>query len=124
MESEIHHRNVELYHIVLNGTPELVTGAGCIFQTWMSTTHTAIDMSGHGEQFAFLSPQLPELASLFDGITKDALAERLRMYLLRRGEDARVTQSELDTGWDDIRIVGDQARECADKGLGLIWLTV
>jgi hypothetical protein len=124
MVAEPCHRNVRLYHFILNWTPKLVTGSGSIFQTWFSRTHAAIDFTGRGEHFGFLSPQLPELASLYDDVSKDALAERFRMHVLREGKDGDLCPTEIDFVWREFRALGDQARECADKGLGLIWLTV
>ena len=55
VDIEINHRNVELYHWILNQTPEPVEGAGSIFQTWFHSNHAAISLDSYNEDFAFTS---------------------------------------------------------------------
>ena len=60
----INHRNVDLYHWILNGGPELASGGGSIFQTWYEPDqHSALKLDKYNERFAFHANQLVELAA-------------------------------------------------------------
>lgn len=66
----VNHRNADLYHWILNGGPELVTGGGSIFQTWYEPNYSAaVKLDKYNERFAFHSDQISELASLVAGVT-------------------------------------------------------
>ena len=86
---EINHRNVDLYHLILNGAADFVTGSGSIFQTWLETasnrTHAAIDITGDNEHFAFHSGQLPELAELLSSVDAESVRSRYTQWLRANG---------------------------------------
>lgn len=64
------HKNVELYHYLLNGTDEIVFGAGSLFQTWFNIKeHSAISMDSCNDNFAFSSAQIPELLGLLNDLS-------------------------------------------------------
>lgn len=122
--TQINHGNVDLYHEILNGTPDPSKGAGTIFQTWFMRRHAAIDLTGDRESFAFMSPRLPELSGVFRGVSKEMAAYRFRQWLRRKGDDGAPSEGEDNAVWMDFCFVRQQAEECADKGLGLIWVGV
>lgn len=69
----INHRNVDLYHWILNGGPALATGAGSIFQTWYEPDrHAALKLDALNERFAFRSGQLPDLLTLVEAVTVES----------------------------------------------------
>ena len=57
----VNHRNPDLYHWILNGSADLVTDAGALFQVWYAPDHAAniLKLDGHNERFAVTSGQLP-----------------------------------------------------------------
>lgn len=62
----VNHGNTDLYHWILNGGPEPVTGAGSLFQTWHDPDQPAValKLDTYNERFAFRADQLAELAAL------------------------------------------------------------
>jgi hypothetical protein len=119
---EINHRNVDLYHWVLNGTPEPVPGAGSVFQTWFADTHDAIDLFDDNERFAFDSGRTRELHRLAVTVTRDQTGERFRLWLAGRGHTAEVSDGEVDGVWEDFAAFRDLVGSSVERGWGLIWV--
>ncbi len=123
---EINHLNVDLYHLILNGTTDFVTGSGSIFQTWLQTpydnTHSAIDLTGDNENFAFRSNQLPELLSLLSSIEPDKVRECYTQWLSSVGDDYVPSSSECSDIAIEISEFTSAIREAVNKSHGLIWI--
>lgn len=78
--AECTHGNVDLYHLILNGTTEFVKGSGSFFQTWLTNDqHSAIIINV--EAFAFKSHQIPELLQLVSGVTVELVQSRFTQWL-------------------------------------------
>ncbi len=91
----VNHRNVDLFHLILNGTKEFVNGSGALFQTWLESgdthKHNAIDLTHANEDFAFKSDQVPELASLLSQVNMDMVKSGFSEWLHSQGESYDVT---------------------------------
>ena len=84
----INHRNADLYHWILNGGPELVNGAGSIFQTWYEPDQcpAVLKLDEHNERFAFRAPQLAELATLLKSVDTDQVYRSFCNWLTSQGK--------------------------------------
>lgn len=124
---EINRRNVDLYHLLLNGTTDFVTGSGSIFQTWLETSedssHSAIDLTGDNEHFAFHSHQLADLIALLSLIDSDAVLSRFTEWLRARGDDYTPSQSECSEMAAELSQFASAIRVAADESKGLIWIS-
>ncbi|MCG9732077.1 hypothetical protein L1D44_20010 [Shewanella sp. Isolate13] len=121
---DVNHRNVDLYHYILNNTEARVRGAGSLFQTWLDINqHDAIKMDAEGESFAFKSRSLPELSTLLSQLDEQTIRDRFNAWLLEHNPDYIPQESEyLDiiTGWKRFNVGVAKAIE---QHWGLIWVT-
>jgi hypothetical protein len=121
---EINHRNVDLYHLILNGTADFVAGSGSIFQTWLTNKrHSAIDLTGDNEHFAFTSDQIPALVDLLSKVDVDAVKSRLTQWLRSKGEDYDPADDECEEVAQEFSAFAAAAREAAKNSQGLIWIS-
>ena len=77
------HRNVLLYHLILNGTQEPVCGPGSLFQTWFHQTHSAIALDEHNEAFALQCDDASKLLHLAESITKSSVSTAFNEWSLK-----------------------------------------
>ncbi|MEM1109211.1 MAG: hypothetical protein AAGH99_11045 [Planctomycetota bacterium] len=121
---EINHRNTDLYHLILNGTQDFVTGSGSIFQTWheppASSIHSAIDLTG--EDFAFRSDQVPALVGLLSKVDFDTVKFRYCQWLESKDEIYDIPSEEIDAMLEDFAGMDVIVREAMEKRWGLIWI--
>jgi hypothetical protein len=119
----LNHRNADLYHWILNGGVELVTGAGSIFQTWYAPDqHAAIKLDALNERFAFRSSQLPELLTRVDQVTVPTVLTAFRAWCESQGQDG----SDLDEYAcqpfvDEFTNFGMGLKQAISRGHGLVW---
>lgn len=73
---EINHRMVETFHYILNGTKELVGGAGCVFQTWLEPRHSTVAITIDGENFALKSGEISNFKALLESVYPEKATER------------------------------------------------
>lgn len=118
------HRNVDLFHRILNGTDEFVTGAGTLFQTWLESgdtrKHTAIDLTHANEDFAFKSAQVGELAQLLSQVSLDDVRDGFTHWLRQQGEAGDVSDEECVEILDEFKQFADTASEAARYSKGLM----
>ncbi|GIU32826.1 hypothetical protein L2719_09750 [Shewanella schlegeliana] len=121
---DINHRNVDLYHYILNDTEELVRGAGSIFQTWLDINHhDAIKMDRSNESFAFESHRLAELAILLSKLDEQTVRNRFNAWLLEHNPDYIPQESEyleMFTGWQRFKA---GIAKAVEQNWGLVWVT-
>ena len=120
---EINHRNVELHHLILNGTAELVDGSGSIFQTWFAKSHSAIDITGDRDYFAFKSNKLPALAELALRIDGPTVKVRFTQWLRNNGDRYEPSDEECNEIAKEYQSFAESLREAVHKGYGLIWVS-
>lgn len=121
---EVNHRNVDLFHIFLNGSTEHVTGAGTFYQTWLTTKHdTAIDLTNVNENFAFYSDDIPELLELVKKIDRDRIQQACSLW-------TGSSQGKWEPDEDDCDLLMEefsdfiQGLETAVKdNNGIIWIS-
>lgn len=117
----VNHRNCELYHWILNGDPDLVSGAGSIFQTWFSEgEHSAITLDTYGEDYAFTPAQTAELADLVAKVDLAAAHRGYAGYCLQEGHN-EPGESESASFVDEFRALGKGLQEAVEKGYGIAW---
>lgn len=120
---EICHRNVSLYHRLLNGSPELAAGAGSIFQTWMDPlNHSAIDISGHGEHFAFKSHMVPALAELASAVDLARARREFSAWQRSRGEEHNVDDRDCEEFVKEFADFSDALNGVVVSSRGIIWI--
>lgn len=119
----INHRNVDLYHWILNGGPELADGAGSIFQTWYEPDqHAAIKLDELNERFAFLSAQLPELLALVKAVDVPRVMRGFVDWLKQRGErHDDIDQYACEPFVDEFRQFAAGLEQAIARGEGIVW---
>lgn len=121
---EINHRNVDLYHAILNKTMEFVEGAGTIFQSWMTNEHSAINLDSSGyENFAFYPHQLPELLSLVKAITHDSTREAYVEWCQSEENDFEPDLDDSTELYEEFLTFEKYLESTIEKGYGLVWLS-
>ncbi|MGS0681271.1 hypothetical protein ACVBIL_08935 [Shewanella sp. 125m-7] len=120
----VNHRNVDLYHYVLNDTEARVKGAGSLFQTWLDITHhDAIKMDSENESFAFESHRLPVLVSLLSKLDEHSVRARFDAWLAIHNPDYIVQQPEYQEMIQGFERFKGQVIEANKQGFGLMWVT-
>jgi len=124
---EINHRNVDLFHLILNGTTDFVTGSGSIFQAWLEPqsdrTQASIDVTGDNEHFAFHSDQLPALLELTSSVDVERATTCFIQWLRANGDDYTPSEDECDEMVSEFVQFGDSIRAAISKSQGLIWIS-
>lgn len=116
---EMNHRSVDLHHYLLNGTNDPVKGSGSIFQTWFMQEHSAVTL---GENFAFKSSQLPELAELLAKIDALTLKSRWVECCRLNGEIFEPDDEECKALAWEYRLFHAGVNDAIDQGHGLAWV--
>ena len=115
---EVNHRNVDLYHLLLNGTKDPVQGSGSIFQTWITETHSAIIIGE--DNFAFTSQQVPELVGLLRKVDVSAATR----WLHDSGErDYAPDDEECESFVEELHEFASAAEVAMKKSCGLVWIS-
>ncbi|ABV88747.1 hypothetical protein [Shewanella pealeana] len=121
---DVNHRNVDLYHYILNNTEARVKGAGSLFQTWLDiNNHDAIKMDADNESFAFQSLMLPELSALLARLDEQTVRDRFNAWLLEHNPDYLPREDEyleMTQGWQGFYT---KVSEAERQGFGLLWVT-
>lgn len=122
VDMEINHRNVDLYHWILNQTPDPVKGAGSIFQTWFHRDHSALPLDDCNEDFAFAPGQLPELLALVRSVTPQRLEEAFAGWCVANGKDPNPSTEEVEDMHARFVGFGRYLETAIAKGHGLVWV--
>lgn len=113
---EISHRQVNVFHYILNGKNDPVENVGSIFQTWFKPRHNSPAIVIDGENFAFNSAGARQLLNLIIGLTPELKCERL---------DDSANTSEIQDGSDFLEyafgVIEKACNEAVSKGQGLLW---
>lgn len=121
---EINHRNVDLYHRILNGGEEFVSGAGAIFQTWLSfQNHGAIAIGEHGETFAFTSEIIPSLQQLVSQVDRVRVEEQYSAWLKIEGKSHIPSAEECEEFSKEFSNLSLELQAIAESGNGIIWIS-
>lgn len=120
----INHRNVDLFHRILNGTDEFVTGAGSLFQTWLEAgdtcRHTAIDLTHGNEDFALMSSQVGDLTQLLSKVSLDDVRDGFTHWLRQQGETYDVSDAECVDILEEFQRFAETAAEAVRQSHGLM----
>ncbi|MGS0673805.1 hypothetical protein [Shewanella sp. 125m-1] len=121
---DANHRNVDLYHYILNNTEERVKGAGSLFQTWLDITHhDAIKMDADNESFAFESHRLPALVSLLSVLDECRVRDRFDAWLAIHNPDYIVQEPEYQEMTQGMERFRRKVTEANTQDFGLMWVT-
>ena len=121
---EVNHRNVDLYHRILNNTPEPVVGSGSIFQTWFHKSHSAVSLDGEiGENFAFKSTQLPSLLDLIKTVTVGSLQTQFAEWCIEWNRNHSPEAEECEEMLDDFRSLIPGLEAAIENSRGIVWVT-
>jgi hypothetical protein len=113
---EINHRQVHVFHYVLNGKSDLVEDVGSLFQTWFKPRHDSPAIVIDGENFAFDSANTPRLLELIKGLTPESIRERLQAS--GRASDV---YNDIELLEQSFAIVEKACSDAVSKGQGLLW---
>jgi len=122
VDIEINHRNVDLYHRILNNSSNFVAGSGSIFQTWLHADHDAIPLDEHNEDFAFLPEQLPELLALVESVTSESLLRSFEEWCRDQKNDHQPTIEEAREMHSGFVNLADCLQRAIEKQHGLVWV--
>lgn len=119
------HRNVDLYHAILNGGPELVAGPGALFQTWYEPDHSnsaIVKLDARNERFGLAPEHLAELRDLAAGVDLPRVLQAFTEWCRRRGEpwedlDQYACQPFVDEFQRLVRILDGAIA----RGEALVW---
>jgi hypothetical protein len=120
----VNYRNTDLYHWILNGKPDLVAGAGSIFQTWYEPGYSAsfVKLDNHNERFAFYSEQISELAALVTNVNVKSVFTAFTDWCKSQGKShENIDESACEPFVDEFKALGDLLNEAMQKKYGLIW---
>ena len=121
---EINHRNVDLYHRILNGGEEFVSGAGTIFQTWLTPRdHGAIAIGGDGETFAFTSEIIPSLQQLVSCVDPVRVNEQYLAWLQKEGKNHVPGAEECEEFAKEFADLSQELQAVVAAGNGIIWIS-
>ena len=119
---EINHRNIELYHFILNGTTEYVSGAGSIFQTWLIIDdHSAIKIDKSNDHFAFKNETVPSLLKIVESLTDSTIKCRYCEWFSKNFPQHPPTEIELTDLCDGFVTFKDGLADAVNKQLGILW---
>lgn len=120
----VNHRNVDLFHRILNGTDELVTGGGSIFQTWLESgdalKHSAIDLTRANEDYAFMSDQVADIAEQLSRIDLEMVRTGFQQWLIQQGRTYEVSDDECVDILEEFERFADSAKEAVQQSKGLM----
>ncbi len=123
----VNHRNVDLFHLILTGSTEFVSGSGAFFQTWLESgstrQHNAVDLTHVNEDFAFKSGQVPELAALLSQVNMDDVKLRFSEWLHSQGESNDVTDEDCTEIFEEFKTFAATANSASQQTRGLIWIS-
>ncbi len=122
VDIEIHHRNVDLYHWILNQTDKTVDGAGSIFQTWIDTKHDALSLDCYNEDFAFLPDKLPELLTLVEAVTPEVIRNVFKEWCQKNGKPHNPTIEEAKEMHIGFLNFSQYLRNAISRSHGLVWV--
>jgi hypothetical protein len=122
IDMEINHRNVDLYHWILNQTDKPVDGAGSIFQTWLGSKHDALSLDSYNEDFAFLPDKLPELLVLVEAVTPETLRKSFHEWCRKIEKDHEPTLEEVKEMHREFLNFSKNLKDAIDKNYGLVWI--
>lgn len=118
------HRNVDLFHRILNGTDEFVSGSGSLFQTWLESgdtrKHTALDLTNVNENFAFKSDQVGELAGLLSQVNMDKVRDGFQHWLRQQGESDDVSDEECADILEEFQRFAEIAKKAIEQSKGIM----
>ena len=120
----INHRNADLYHWILNGGPELVNGAGSIFQTWYEPDKSAaaLKLDNYNERFAFNANQLTELVTLLKTVDTDRVYRSFCDWLNSQGKNAEhIDLYACEPFVEEFSIFSQGLEQAIQSSNGLIW---
>jgi len=120
----INHRNTDLYHWILNGGPDLVTGGGSIFQTWYEPNYSAsvVKLDKYNERFAFHSAKINELASLVAAVNVKSVLKAFVEWCKSQGKRSDdLDEYACEPFVEEFKAFGDLLSEAMRKGHGIIW---
>ena len=118
----INHRNIELYHWILNGGPELATGSGSIFQTWYEPdTHNAVKLDPHNERFAFHVDQIAELDALVARMDVPTVKSAFTAWCRSRGDQYEPDDMACLSFTDEFGVFHAGLQEAMRNGHGIVW---
>lgn len=121
---EINHRNVDLYHRILNGGEEFVSGAGTIFQTWHTPrNHGALNIGGDGENFAFTSELIPPLQRLVSRVDPIRVNEQYSAWLKKEGKDHVPGSEECEYFVKQFADLSQELQAIVAAGYGIMWIS-
>ena len=116
----INHRNVDLYHSILNGTADYVDGSGSIFQTWFMAKHSAIDLTG--EDYAFKSDQVPALLPLLSRVDRERVKAVFTKWLRKKSDSYSPTDDACDAFVEEFKAFELGVTDAVNRSHGLIWV--
>ena len=123
IDVEINHRNVTLYHLLLNGTADKVVGPGSLFQTWFSAEYSAIELDIQAGAYALKSDQTSQLYQLVCGVQLKDIPPRFAQWLKSEHQDAEnPTADECNMLWRDMVNLKQGLELSVKVGAGIIWL--
>jgi hypothetical protein len=121
---EINHRNVYLYHRILNGGEEFVSGAGTIFQTWLTPrNHGAITIGGNGETFAFTSEIIPSLQQLVSRVDPVRVNQQYSSWLKKKGQKHVPRTDECEEFAKEFTELSQELQAVVAAGNGIVWIS-
>lgn len=121
---DLNYRNADLYHWILNGGPDLVSGGGAIFQTWYEPDYSTlvVKLDKYNERFAFHSAQVGELASLVAEVNIKSALKAFIGWSARQGRRyENLNESACESFIIEFKSLGELLGEAKHKGHGIIW---
>lgn len=115
------HRNVELYHWILNGSPALVRGGEAIFQTWFKPDDCSLTkLDGGNEAFGISASQVKRLANLTSDVDLARVKAAFSGWCLSEGKDYVPDEPACVPFVDEFNAFGRRLTSTILKQYGLV----
>jgi hypothetical protein len=120
----VNYRNTDLYHWILNGKPELVSGPGSIFQSWHAPAHPAVHvkLDKHNERFALCSEHIEGLSLLASRVNVGAVLDAFTEWCKSQGKEWRnLDHQACEPFVEEFVALGNLLAEALQRKQGIIW---
>ena len=115
------HRNVEIFHFLLNGTRASVPGPLGLFLTWLGDVEVDASYRIDDESFGMVSSDVTALVSALEDLTDERIRERWRQWQEQKGIDPE-KDGDLDFFPVSFGLFRKYCTQAMHSGKAIVWV--
>jgi hypothetical protein len=116
------HRNVDIFHFLLNGTHASVPGSLGIFSSWCGDMEMYVSYRIDDECFGMYSRDVTKLLSALEDLTEEKIRERWVQWQVQKGIDPE-KDDDPDFFPESFGYFQEYCAQTVQAGNALIWVT-